>query len=115
MTKIPTFDCGSCTACCTVVPFTRGERDRVAARHPFVPWERLNIGGEHYAPAAALKNMRCPFVVEGKGCSVYDIRPLCCRLYGSVDHPRMACAMGRGPRRKLTEKQADRMIYANKD
>lgn len=116
MTKIPSFDCGTCTACCTVVPFTKTEKDRASERNPLLVWEHIDTGSEYkdyYTPKVALETMRCPFVKEGVGCTIYDIRPILCRLYGSVDHPKMTCRMGRGPtKRKIPHTKAQLMIRA---
>lgn len=42
--------------------------------------------------AAGLESVRCPFAVEGEGCSVYEYRPFVCRIMGVADNPgRLKC------------------------
>ena len=122
--KIPSFNCGGCTACCTVVPFRPHEKEAAALRKPFLAWTEMKSlrSGPGFVPTAAWeafqsgdhKNARCPFVDDEQGrCTIYDIRPLICRLYGTVkDNPRMQCAMGRAPKRNkmLTDAEARAML-----
>ena len=43
---------------------------------------------------AAMVNLSCPHL-ENKGCSVYDDRPIICRLFGTT--PKLLCPHGRRP------------------
>lgn len=57
----------------------------------------------------------CPFLDLANGdlprCSVHSVRPLICRLWGSVDNERMRCPHGCLPRSPLlSSAQADRLI-----
>jgi uncharacterized protein len=106
--KIPTFECKpGCHGCCGLVPFTTSERDRVAAIRPLDQWEPFVDGS--WVPTAALTTMTCPFL-GADGCSIYEDRPIVCRLFGSVDHPHMKCPMGCAPKRLLTDAQSRQMI-----
>jgi Fe-S-cluster containining protein len=55
----------------------------------------------------------CPFAMPGKGCRVYEERPLMCRLYGTVEDLR--CPHGYQPKQLLTSREARGIIrtYAN--
>lgn len=110
MTRIPKFACEEgCHACCGAVPFTDRERVAAAGRRPFVEWERFDEGS--WVPAQALETLSCPFLVHGQ-CSIYDIRPVMCRLFGAVKHPRMICPKGRGPKRLISNARARDLIQA---
>lgn len=51
----------------------------------------------------------CPYLVERR-CSVYNLRPFLCRLYGAVDDPRMRCRHGCMPDRFLTQEEARELM-----
>ena len=38
-----------------------------------------------------LENIRCPFAMDGEGCTVYEYRPFVCRIMGSAKKGRMHC------------------------
>lgn len=106
--RIPSFTCKEgCHECCGLVPFTTAERDRVAAVRPLEQWEPFVDGS--WVPSAALASFKCPFVGEG-GCSIYDVRPMVCRLFGAVDHPMMKCPMGSAPEKLLTDAQSRELL-----
>jgi hypothetical protein len=46
----------------------------------------------------------CPYL-EGGRCTVYDVRPLICRLWGMGDFEIMACPWGCEPERRLTNEE----------
>lgn len=90
--SIPSFVCKEgCSDCCGPVPVT--------------PWEaqRLGIAGQMVTPFDP-KTLKCGFLQDGK-CSVYDRRPFLCRLFGTVDNPRMACPHGCKPTKVMSAKQ----------
>lgn len=77
---IPDPKCkGLCVDTCTAIPLTVYEaRVLRKAGMPMPHAEDMVVrilAGEH---------PRCPALVEGR-CTVYDIRPLICRLYGAVE------------------------------
>lgn len=47
----------------------------------------------------------CPYL-EDRRCSVYEVRPLVCRLWGLVDSPELRCEYGCTPERWLTRDEA---------
>jgi Fe-S-cluster containining protein len=51
----------------------------------------------------------CPYLEDGR-CSVYDVRPLVCRLWGLVDAPGLRCEHGCMPERWLTRDDALRLV-----
>lgn len=96
---IPDFDCKpGCFECCGPVPLH--------------PWESERIGVEDSATITveelkSIKKAFCQFLKNGK-CSIYDHRPLMCRLYGTVENLR--CPYGKRPETLLTKKQADKLM-----
>jgi len=109
MTAIPTFACiEGCTDCCGPVPFSNAERAAVEARYSIMSWEKID--GMNFL-TGALQTGTCPFAQSG--CQAYDLRPIICRLYGAVDHPRMRCPHGCGPETKmyLTDAEAAALIH----
>ncbi len=80
--QIPAFAClPGCHDCCGPVLASTDE----LARLPPASAERH---------AAAIEHWDCVHLGE-QGCSVYDERPLVCRLFGTT--PRLPCPHGRGP------------------
>lgn len=104
--QIPTFECKKgCTLCCKQpVPFSKWE------------WEKL---GDKQLPETPLETAiklpdmeaklcyKCPYSVGGH-CSIYEDRPLMCRLFGSMEG--LPCPIGYGPEKPLTKDQAQKLI-----
>lgn len=69
-------------------------------------WRRIieHVGHEPSARTLML-GLRCPFVTNAGTCSVYDIRPMVCRLWGAVKTV-MACPHGCRPAVWLSEADA---------
>jgi Fe-S-cluster containining protein len=59
--------------------------------------------------AAEGKHMACPLLKRGR-CTVYPVRPLICRLWGSVEN--MPCPWQCRPERYLTMAEADALMAA---
>ncbi|WP_111429713.1 YkgJ family cysteine cluster protein [Rhodobacteraceae bacterium DSL-40] len=103
LSKIPAFACKpGCSLCCGVVPFTDAERDAMAERFPLLAWVPREDG---WLLQGALEDSTCP-LRRPSGCMAYDIRPGLCRLFQSVDDPRMTCPESCGPERKLSNREA---------
>lgn len=84
--RIPAFSCiPGCTDCCGPVPFTEAEWNQLAEHPP-------------------LTTHTCQFKGE-TGCTIYDRRPLLCRLFGAVDTTRLRCPHGKRPDTFLTDRQ----------
>ncbi len=58
---------------------------------------------------------RCPLLKDNK-CSVYDIRPAVCHVFGSssavTEHADLRCPYGRAPSVPLTEAQTSKLMDA---
>ena len=81
--QIPEFDCvPGCTDCCGPWGCSKQEWETIIARD-----KREG------------KGLDCPYICE-KGCSIHDIRPLVCRMFGVVEA--MQCPHGQGPETLLT-------------
>lgn len=100
---LPPMQCDEgCGECCGMVPVTETEFQRVARyvkEKGIVPVEHTN-DGEGYGT--------CPVYIDGK-CSVYEVRPLICRVFGHAEG--LPCA--RGHNVNVDQKQIDRMLRSN--
>jgi Fe-S-cluster containining protein len=90
--SIPDCRCrGLCIDSCGPVPFTAEERDRVPASPiDLVQWSPFL---DKFMPEPDAEG-RCHFLVAGL-CSIYEHRPMVCRLYGSA--PGLPCSHGCAP------------------
>jgi hypothetical protein len=76
--SIPPVPCRpGCSDCCGPIMMTRLEWDRIAQRIGHAP-----EGDTHAMLAVAHATGDCSLLVDGR-CSVYDIRPMVCRLYAT--------------------------------
>ena len=92
---LPVLECQQkCGSCCGPIKVGPDE------------WRRLveRVGAEPSARTLML-GLRCPWVTPGGLCSVYDVRPMICRLWGAVRMV-MACPHGCKPERWLSEDDA---------
>lgn len=88
--RIPKVSCtGACVACCGPVVMTPLEASRT----------------EHPNDMVAL---RCPKLSPLGTCTVYDRRPVVCRLYGTT--PRLACDFGCVPERWLSDREVAEIV-----
>ena len=69
---------------------------------PFSPWERKQAGGRK-----PTNGQDCGFLTE-TGCSIYEHRPIMCRLYGCVKP--MKCPHGAGPRKMIGPAKAENIM-----
>lgn len=92
--QIPDAGCkGLCWEACGPVPVARAERGIITMKH----------GGRVHS------SMDCPYLVNRK-CSVYEDRPMLCRLYGVTDDPRLTCPFGCRPAKMLTNAEANELL-----
>lgn len=85
--ELPTLDCkGLCAESCGPIVMSRVEWVRITDKVGHEP-----VGGP---------DLTCP-LLAGERCTVYDIRPTICRLWGMV--PAMPCPHGCVPSRPLTD------------
>lgn len=97
--QIPDVTCvAGCTECCGPVPWCREEHELISAY--------LATKGEGLRQATSI---HCPYIGPG-GCDIYPVRPLMCRMYGTV--PGMACPKGRRPETMLTDDDGRAMLSA---
>ena len=93
--KIPKFECAKgCNKCCGIVPVVPQEA------------KNLNLKNVKLLPHSGLT---CKFTSKN-GCTVYENRPLLCRLFGVVQT--MACTCGGKPERLLTSEEENQLIQA---
>ena len=94
--RIPVFACKpGCSECCGPVMMSRLE------------WQRIcdHLG---YEPKGNPDTLDCPMLKDGR-CSVYDIRPTICRLFGTIKG-KMVCPHGCQPERLLTDAEARMLL-----
>ena len=83
--RVPHVNCkGLCIDACGVIEATDEER----ARLPGLP-----LADEAQATYERRGHYHCPLLKNGR-CTVYEQRPLVCRLYGAVDLPALTCPFG---------------------
>jgi Fe-S-cluster containining protein len=100
MTCIP-----GCTDCCGPAPVADEEAERIRQRYPLLAHD-LASGITAVRPGT----LTCVYAADGRGCRIHDERPVVCRMFGVVDHPRMTCPHGRGPRQKMPQREARRLL-----
>jgi hypothetical protein len=87
--RLPTVQCrGLCFIACGPVPMTRLEADRM---------RKADSG--HRLPMIH-EDVSCVYLTKNKRCSVYDVRPLVCRAWGTLKA--MCCMHGCIPDRWLS-------------
>lgn len=90
--SLPSIDCKrQCAESCGPIALGIAEYDRIKQRLGTVPtadWQ---------------ETLDCPLLADGL-CSVYDIRPVLCRLWGVIEA--MRCPWGCIPERYLTPEEA---------
>lgn len=93
--QIPSFECvPGCHDCCGPVTTSSEEMARLPRKTAT-------------EQAAALDELNCVHLGP-QGCTVYDERPLICRLFGTT--PRLPCPNGRRPEQMITP-QAERQVH----
>ncbi len=107
---LPTLKCqGKCQESCGPIMMTPLEairlKDRVGPLHPVNFLRRDDVIIVH-SP-----KLTCPLLDTQTGrCTVYEIRPTICRLWGLVK--KMRCPFGCVPSRWLTDKEAGNVLRA---
>lgn len=93
--KVPTIACkGLCAHSCGPVLMSNAE------------WAVMRSNG---LPAPVKDCLDCP-ALAWERCSLYDVRPLICRLWGVVDRDGMRCPHGCQPERWLTDDEAHDLL-----
>jgi Fe-S-cluster containining protein len=97
--ELPTIACqGMCWDSCGPIEMTVAERERISRAGVDIPQ------GSYLRDGPAL----CPALTMLHQCSVYEIRPLICRIWGMTR--RMRCNFGCKPDRYLSEPEAYEFI-----
>jgi Fe-S-cluster containining protein len=90
---IPSFSClPGCHRCCGPVPFSKIEREAI----------------EH-KKRGSTEGLACAYECE-EGCSIYEDRPIICRLFGVISDPLMQCSYGFMSETVLNKEQVDKML-----
>lgn len=98
--EIPSIDCqGLCRDTCVNIDMTRVEQQRIEEAGVHIPRGNVNTDVVVYA---------CPALTIFGQCSVYEVRPLICRIWGTTK--RTMCNYGCRPARWLTEPEAMLLI-----
>lgn len=100
--ELPTIECkGLCTASCGPILMTPIELGRI---HKRIGHHLPMITAEPTSP----DDLTCP-LLEGGRCTVYDIRPLACRVWGVAEE--MECPFGCKPSRLLTREESFEFLH----
>lgn len=105
--QLPKIECQrKCQECCGPIVMTRLE----ARRLPELSFDRMPMRTEGGPPLPGMgfvsrtpETLTCPMLKDGV-CSVYDLRPAICRLWGLTE--KLRCPFGCEPSPRWTEKQA---------
>jgi uncharacterized protein len=110
--SIPSFQCKpECSDCCGPIVATHLEMKRCVQAAGMT----LKEYGAEVKRRIKSKNLECVFLdKEAKRCKVYAVRPMICRLFGAVDHPKMTCPHGCRPegRSPMISQQAKALLDA---
>lgn len=105
--KLPKLNCkGKCVQSCSVIKVSDYERERISkfiGHDPFIEDTKLVDHLKNNPP----DKWSCELLKDGR-CSVYNKRPLICRLFGLVK--KMACPFGCVPDRWLSDSEAKIMM-----
>lgn len=97
---LPRIDCqGACHAACGPIDMTGLERRRIA-RVTGVDIPKLTS----VFSSVRVEGYRCPALGMMGSCTVYEVRPLVCRIWGLTK--RLPCFAGCRPQRWLSEPEA---------
>lgn len=111
---LPALPCQQkCQACCCTFGMSRLELRRIEQRVGSLKTTRHNVfddvHGRSMGVHQTLKCNVCPMLKDGL-CSVYDIRPAICRLWGLSE--RMKCPYGCKPERVLSPEEVFNFMTA---
>lgn len=110
---VPRLECkGKCQESCGPIDMSDRERDIIKEfciknNITYHHIEHVTIDKLLQDFAKSDAELMCPFLKENK-CSIYQVRPLICRLWGNVDS--MPCLWGCKPTRMLSEKEGHSLL-----
>ncbi len=100
--RIPEFECKKkCQEACGPVFWSEAEQIVI------VDWLQQRDRGELLA--TDLDSLTCPYLKEGL-CSIHEVRPILCQLYGATKDERMHCPFGCRPKKRIKEKPVRRIF-----
>ena len=100
------FEClPGCTDCCDGGPPLFATQELDAIPQWLMRRENAHIKSEvttdPITGKTGIKICQCPFADMGRGCTIYEFRPLTCRAFGGVEGD-LICPHGRGLKRKMS-------------
>jgi Fe-S-cluster containining protein len=100
--RIPEFECKKkCQEACGPVFWSEAEQLVI------VDW--LQQRGQEELLATNMDSLTCPYLKEGL-CSIHEVRPILCQLYGATKDERMHCPFGCRPKKRIKEKPVRRIF-----
>lgn len=110
--EVPELKCKElCQECCGPIAMTKLEFSRIRERTAEPINARLMPlvfgNGQNLGRAVLFDCVTCPLLKDGR-CSIYDIRPLICRIWGAVQA--MRCPHGCTPKRWLSPRESFRLL-----
>ena len=102
--RIPKFTCGltQCNQCCGPVPMSKIEKERIRKKYKKDP--DYQVG----------QDLKCNYITD-KGCSIYEERPILCRLFGCSDVETLKCPYGMISPDFLTIKETEEVMKMYKE
>ena len=97
---LPHFECvAGCTDCCGPVVMSRLEWKRI-----------LDKLGKREGQMKIGDDLLCPMLDKATHrCTVYEIRPAICKLFGVVEHPKLTCPHVK-PEQAITDSECSTII-----
>lgn len=106
---IPRIECRKrCAGSCTVIPLHRVELVKLRTQAPKAE-ARTYVVAPEVRVLTTTADGHCP-LLRFKECTVYEVRPLICRLYGVAEG--MSCVHGCKPERMLLREEAHVLMEA---
>ena len=100
--RIPEFECKQkCQEACGPVFWSEAEQIVI------VDWLQQRDRGEMLA--TDVRSLTCPYLKEGL-CSIHEVRPVLCQMYGATKDERMHCPFGCRPKKPIKEKVVRRIF-----
>ena len=102
--NVPQIACkGHCVESCGPIAMSRKEAQAIRKAAPRAPVMRV----DDVYQLRVKNNLTCPLLKQGR-CSVYDVRPMICRLWGVV--PEMPCEWGCTPIRTISSQEGRNLL-----
>jgi uncharacterized protein len=79
--KVPSFDCKHCHQCSSPIMWFKPEEINIKEFLKLHHLPYLTLSDEEFR----LNRMKCPYL-ENDRCSIYPVRPLVCRLQGTISN-----------------------------